>query len=154
MFRGVAQDVHDAVESADGLGGNQRDGIAESQRGIHERLGWFIAGPAPVLAGKRRLRCNQCAGILRVDVDKIGCFLPVLRHLLVGAFGQQPARPSRRGAGEHDQNHQRGGSHAAGGKLMRCDRHPECQGQAHQGIEFVQVAHKSAGAIEEIEVNT
>src|SRR5690625_7361513 len=67
----IAQNIHDSVEPANGLGRNQGNSVAESQGSFHQRLRGFIACPAPVLARKGSLWSNQRAGILCVSIDKI-----------------------------------------------------------------------------------
>ena len=77
----------DAIETADGLGRNQRDGVADGPGDVEKRLRRLIAGPAPVLACERSLGEEQRAGIAGGGVEKVRGLVPVVGDRGIGALG-------------------------------------------------------------------
>ena len=105
--RGVArlERGHDAVESADGLGRHERDGVAHGPRHVEQRLERFVARPTPVLARERTLGEKEGARALCMGIEEVRRVLPVLRHRLVRPARQEPARERRACRCPHHQRH-------------------------------------------------
>ena len=157
----------DPVEPADRLGWDQRYRVPDDPGDVEQCLGRLIAGVSPVLPGGRGPRQNHRAGVrrpVRRVIEPVRGFRPVGGDGPVTVDGHQPGGPGRGGEGGDEQSD--GGHHDHRPVLLgvcpvatlRPPRHAhpaqqvgeaDDQRQVDQGVELVEVAQRSACAVEE-----
>ena len=148
---------HCTVHATDGLGRDERDGVADGPGDVEKRLRRLIARPAPVLPRKGGRRVDEHARIQAVHEG--GGLVPIVGHLLVRALRQQPARPGGGGRTGNHQAHQKARCFTTPQGQRPRQPHPggnrghaEPQRDAHQRVEFMHVAQRGQRAVERVEV--